>query len=339
MSARTLLNTLYVQTQGGYLRLDHETVVLEVERSQVAQVPLHHLRGIALFGDVLISPFLLARCAQDGRAVTWFTGRGRFCGRLAGRTAGNVFLRQAQYRAAQDEVAAALLARSFVKGKIRAAVSVLGRANRDYPDVYLERARDRLHQLKRTLDSQTELDKMRGIEGRAARVYYAAFPKLIRVPSLPFLSRTKRPPRDPVNAVLSFTYALLTQDCVSALEGVGLDPQVGFLHAVRPGRPSLALDLMEEFRNGFADRLVLTLLNRQQLQTGDFDRRPGGAVLLNEQGRKTLLTAYGRRCQEEIHHPLFKESVAVGLLPHIQARILARHIRGDVDEYVGYTWR
>jgi len=339
MSLRTLLNTLYVQTQGGYLRLDHETVVLEVERSQVAQVPLHHLRGIAVFGNVLVSPFLLARCAQDGRAVAWFTERGRFCGRLTGRTTGNVLLRQAQYRAAQDETIVASTARSIVKGKIRAAVSVLGRANRDYPDIYLERARDQLHQLKRKLDSQTTLDKIRGIEGRAARVYYAAFPKLIRAPNLSFLTRTKRPPRDPVNAALSFTYALLTQDCVSALEGVGLDPQVGFLHAVRPGRPSLALDLMEEFRTGFADRLVLTLLNRQQLQTGDFDRRHGGAVLLNEQGRKTLLTAYGRRCQEEIHHPLFKEPVPIGLLPHIQARILARHVRGDVEEYVGYTWR
>lgn len=339
MTVRTLLNTLYVQTQGGYLRLDHETVVLEIERSQVAQVPLHHLRGIAVFGNVLVSPFLLARCAQDGRAVTWFTQRGRYCGRLAGRTTGNVLLRQAQYRAAQDETTVASTARSIVKGKIRAAVSVLGRANRDYPDIYLERARDRLHQLKGKLDSQTTLDKIRGIEGRAARVYYAAFPKLIRAPSLTFLSRTKRPPRDPVNAALSFTYALLTQDCVSALEGVGLDPQVGFLHAVRPGRPSLALDLMEEFRTGFADRLVLTLLNRQQLQTGDFDRRPGGAVLLNERGRKTLLTAYERRCQERVRHQLFKESVPIGLIPHIQARILARHIRGDIGEYVGYTWR
>lgn len=339
MSSRTFLNTLYVQTQGGYLRLDHETVVLEVERSQVAQVPLHHLRGIAVFGNVLVSPFLLHRCASDGRAVTWFTERGRFRGRLAGSTSGNVLLRQAQYHAAQDEVTTVSLARSIVEGKIRAAISVLGRANRDYPDTYLERARDRLHQLKRKLEIQETLDGIRGIEGRAARVYYAAFPKLIRVSNLTFLSRTKRPPRDPVNAALSFTYALLTQDCVSALEGVGLDPQVGFLHAVRPGRPSLALDLMEEFRAGFADRLVLTLLNRQQLQTGDFDPRPGGAVLLNEKGRKALLTAYARRCQEDVRHSLFKEAVPVGLLPHIQARVLARHIRGDIEQYVGYTWR
>jgi len=231
------------------------------------------------------------------------------------------------------------MARSIVKGKIRAAISVLSRANRDYPDSYLKKARDWLHQLKRKLEIQETLDGIRGIEGRAARVYYAAFPKLIRAPNLTFLTRTKRPPRDPVNAALSFTYALLTQDCVSALEGVGLDPQVGFLHAVRPGRPSLALDLMEEFRTGFADRLVLTILNRQQLQTDNFDHRPGGAVLLNDQGRKTLLTAYERRCREEVHHPLFKKSVPIGLLPHIQARILARHIRGDVEEYVGYTWR
>ena len=339
MSTRTLLNTLYVQTQGGYLRLDHDTVALEVEREQVAKVPLHHLRGITVFGNVLISPFLLHRCADDGRSVAWFTEHGRFRGRLSGPTTGNVLLRQAQFAAAHDGDKASKVARSVVAGKIRAASSVLGRANRDYPDAHLKRACDRLGQLKRKLDGRNTLNEIRGTEGRAARVYFAAFPTLIRAPGLTFAGRTKRPPRDPVNAALSFTYALLAQDCVSALEGVGLDPQVGFLHAVRPGRPSLALDLMEEFRAGFADRLVLTLLNRQQLKAADFDARPGGAVLLNEQGRKTLLAAYEQRCREAVKHALFKETVPIGLLPHVQARILARHIRGDAEEYVSYTWR
>jgi len=339
MSAQTFLNTLYVQTQGGYLRLDHDTVVLEVERDRVAQVPLHHLRGICAFGNVLVSPFLLHRCAEDGRAFSWFTKGGRFRGRLAGPTSGNVLLRQAQHRAAQDAEVVASIARWIVSAKIQAGITVLLRANRDYPDEYLTRTCDRLRQLKRKLDGQETVDAIRGTEGRAARLYFVAFPKLIRVEQPAFLGRTRRPPRDPVNAALSFTYALLAQACASALEGVGLDPQVGFLHAVRPGRPSLALDLMEEFRAGFADRLVLTLLNRQQLKVKDFDRRPGGAVLLNENGRKTLLAAYEQRCREETKHPLLKEAVPIGLLPHLQARMLARYIRGDVDKYVGYAWR
>jgi len=339
MSSRTLLNTLYVQTQGGYLRLDHDTVVLEVDRTPAAQVPLHHLRGICLFGNVLASPFLLHRCADDGRAVTWFTTHGRFRGRLAGPTSGNVLLRQAQYRAAEDAEKALSIARWIVAAKMQAGITVMHRANRDYPDDYLVRTCECLRQLKRKLDSQNGIDGIRGIEGRAARIYFAAFPKLIRSEQLIFLGRTKRPPRDPVNAALSFTYAILAQNCASALEGVGLDPQVGFLHAIRPGRPSLALDLMEEFRAGFADRLVLTLLNRRQLKADDFEHRVGGAVMLNENGRKTLLTAYEQRCKEETKHPLLKESVAIGLLPHLQARILARYIRGDVAKYVGYSWR
>jgi len=339
MSTRTLLNTLYVQTQGGYLRLDHDTVVLEVERTLAAQVPLHHLRGICVFGNVLISPFLLHRCAEDGRAIVWFTKYGRFRGRLAGPTSGNVLLRQAQYRAAEDAKTTASIARWIVAAKIQAAITVMHRANRDYPDDYLVRTCDRLRQLKRKLKAQEEIGAIRGTEGRAARLYFTAFPKLIRVERPAFAGRNKRPPRDPVNAALSFTYALLAQNCASALEGVGLDPQVGFLHAVRPGRPSLALDLMEEFRAGFADRLVLTLLNRQQLKPKDFDHRTGGAVLLNDSGRKTLLTAYEQRCKEETKHPLLKEAVPIGLLPHLQARILARYLRGDVEKYVGHAWR
>ena len=339
MSPRTLLNTLYVQKQGSYLRLDHDTVVLEVDRAQTAQVPLHHLRGICVFGNVLVSPFLLHRCAEDGRAVVWFTEGGRFRGRLTGSTSGNVLLRQAQYRAAEDTSIALTVAQCVVSAKIRAAISVLHRVNRDYPDDSLVLACNQLRQQKRKLESQSTVDAIRGCEGNAARLYFAAFPKLLRTEDFAFGGRTKRPPRDPINAALSFTYALLTNNCISALEGVGLDPQVGFLHAVRPGRPSLALDLMEEFRAGFADRLVLTLLNRQQLKPNDFDERAGGAVLLNDNGRKVLLSAYEQRCREEIKHPLLKEAVPIGLLPHLQARMLARYIRGDVAKYVGFAWR
>jgi len=339
MTTRTLLNTLYVQTQGSYLHLDHDTVVLDVERTQTAQVPLHHLRSICLFGNVLVSPFLLDRCALDGRAVVWFNRHGRFRGRLAGPTSGNVLLRQAQYTAATDPVATANLARWMVKAKIQASTFVLSRVNRDYPDARLSRASERLRLLGRRLDEQGDINAIRGIEGGAAKLYFEAFPALLRVGEPAFVARTRRPPRDPVNAALSFTYALLAQACASALEGVGLDPQVGFLHAVRPGRPSLALDLMEEFRAGFADRLVLSLLNRQQLKVKHFDERPGGAVFLTEEGRKTLLAAYERRLREETKHPVFKETVPIGLLPHIQARILARFLRNDIEKYVGYAWR
>jgi len=339
MSARVLLNTLYVQTQGGYLRLDHDTVLLDIERETVAQIPLHHLCGIAVFGNVLVSPYLLARCARDGRALTWFSTSGRFNGRLAAPTSGNVLLRKAQFECAADPARTERLAAEFVSGKLLATISVLGRGFRDYSDDDLDRARSQIRRLRSKLPAQEDIARIRGIEGRAARVYFAAFPKLLRANDFCFTGRTKRPPRDPVNAALSFTYALLGNDCAAALEGVGLDPQVGFLHAIRPGRPSLALDLMEEFRSAFADRLVLTLLNRQQLQGADFDHRPGGAVLLNDRGRKTLLTAYESRKQEEIGHRLFKEQIPVGLLLHVQARVLARCIRGEIDSYTPYRWR
>ena len=339
MTTRTLLNTLYVQTQGGYLRLDHDTVILDVEHATAAQIPLHHLSGIAVFGNVLVSPYLLARCSRDGRSFSWFSQSGRFNGRLSGPVSGNVFLRKAQFESASDLEQSTALARSFVEGKTRAAISVLGRGFRDYADPALDQARQQIRQLCSRVSRQLEIDGIRGTEGQAARIYFAALPKLLRTADFCFLGRNRRPPRDPVNAVLSFGYALLAQDCVSAIEGVGLDPQVGFLHALRPGRPALALDLMEEFRAGLIDRLSLTLFNRQQLKPDDFDHRPGGAVLLNDNGRKTFLSAYERRKQEEIGHPLFKEPIPVGLLFHIQGRILARQIRGDIGSYAPYRWR
>jgi len=336
---QTILNTLFVQTQGAYLHLDHDTVKVEAEKELLLQVPLHHLKGIAVFGNVLISPFLLHRCASDGRDVIWFNVHGRFRGRLAGPTSGNVLLRTAQYEKSGKTQAALLLAKRFVEGKIRGACGVLNRAYRDYSDEYLKKTSSELTHSLHTLSGKDTIDAIRGVEGMAANRYFAAFAKLIRVEQFTFIGRIKRPPRDPVNAILSFTYTLLANDCVSALEAVGLDPQVGFLHALRPGKPSLALDLMEEFRAAFADRLVLTLLNRQQLHADDFEERPGGSVLLNEKGRKSLLVAYQKRKQEEVAHTLFKKHVAIGQLPYIQARLLARYIRGDLDDYRPYRWR
>jgi CRISPR-associated protein Cas1 len=335
----TLLNTLFVQTQGAYLHLDHETLRVEVEKELKLQIPLHHLSGIVVFGNVLLSPFLIQECADSGRDIVWFTEWGQFKARATGPTSGNVLLRVAQYKASEDPEKARIIARAFVEGKIHGSRYVLDRTFRDYADDALKEAGHECLSYTRALQNASSIDEVRGIEGSAAAAYFDAFPALIRADGFAFDGRERRPPCDPVNALLSFTYTLLVRDCQSALEGVGLDPQVGFLHALRPGRPALALDLMEEFRAPFADRLVLSLINRQQLSPRDFEKRPGGAVLMKDSARKSFLAAYQSRKQETVKHPLFKEPVPVGLLPHIQARLLARHIRGDLNRYIPYRWR
>ncbi len=338
-----LLNTLYVQTQGAYIHLDHDTLKVEVERVQRLQVPLHHLSGLAVFGNVILSPFLIHRFAEDGRNIVWFNQSGQFRARLAGPVSGNVLLRRAQHEAYGDVCRRTALARRFVAGKIRNARHVLLRGMRDNPELAcrLEPAARELETALKEANRSEDLDEMRGIEGRAAAVYFSVLSSLILVddPVLRFEVRTRRPPRDPVNALLSFAYALLVNDCVSACEGVGLDPQIGYLHALRPGRPALALDLMEEFRAVLADRLVLTLLNRRQITTKDFIERPGGAVHLTDQARRTFLETYQKRKQEEVTHPLLGQRVPVGLLSHIQARLLARHLRGDAAEYPPFVAR
>ncbi|MGB9662318.1 MAG: type I-C CRISPR-associated endonuclease Cas1c [Moorellaceae bacterium] len=338
-----LLNTLYVQTQGAYLHLDHDTLKVEVDRVLRLQLPLHHLGGLVVFGNVLLSPFLIHRFAEDGRSIVWFDQNGQFRARLAGPVSGNVLLRRAQHEAYGDACRRTALARRFVAGKIRNARHVLLRGMRDNPELacQLEPAARELETALRDVTRSEDLDEIRGIEGRAAAVYFSALSSLILVedPSLQFEVRTKRPPRDPVNALLSFAYTLLVNECISACEGVGLDPQIGYLHALRPGRPALALDLMEEFRSFLADRLVLTVLNRRQITEKDFLERPGGAVHLTDRARQTFLEAYQKRKQEELTHPLLEQRVPVGLLPHIQARLLARHLRGDAAEYAPFVAR
>ncbi|MCR4420301.1 MAG: type I-C CRISPR-associated endonuclease Cas1c [Clostridia bacterium] len=338
-----LLNTLYVQTQSAYVHLDHDTLVVEVDKTVRLQVPLHHLGGLAVFGNVLISPFLIHRFAEDGRSIVWFDQNGRFRARLVGPVSGNVLLRRAQHEAYEDPDRRAFLARRFVTGKIRNARHVLLRAMRDYPDVgsRVEAAARELENCLKEANRATDLEEIRGVEGRAAAVYFSVLDCLIlnKDAAIRFEVRTKHPPRDPVNSLLSFAYTLLAHDCASACEGVGLDPQVGYLHALRPGRPALALDLMEEFRAFLADRLVLTILNRRQISEKDFIERPGGAVLLTDQARRTFLEAYQRRKQEEITHPLLRQQVPVGLLPHIQARLLARYLRQDAAEYAPFVAR
>ncbi|MDX2270809.1 MAG: type I-C CRISPR-associated endonuclease Cas1c [Cyanobacteriota bacterium] len=342
---KPLLNTLYIQTQGSYLRLDHETLKIEVERETTVQIPLHHLRSIVVFGNVLISPFLLHRCAEDGRDVVWLSEFGRFHARLDGPTTGNVLLRRAQYAALENNSQPLSIARLIVAGKLQNARTVLKRAARESkgsPDqAQLNQAAEAQAQGIRAIENTSDLDTLRGIEGSAARAYFAAFSSMIRLnrETFEFTERSRRPPRDPVNALLSLAYALLTNECVAACESVGLDPQVGFLHAIRPGRPALALDLMEELRSVIADRLVLTLINRNQIKPDDFIDRPGGGIYLTDSARKIFLAAYQKRKQEDITHPVLGSQVPYGLIAHIQARLLARHLRCDLPSYPPFLYR
>ncbi|WP_018465593.1 type I-C CRISPR-associated endonuclease Cas1c [Calidithermus timidus] len=329
-----LLNTLYIQTQGVYLRLEGDTLRIQHEEVTLRNVPLHHLGGVAAFGNVLISPFLLHRCAEEGLEVSWFTESGRFQGRLAGPVSGNVLLRRAQHRALDNPSSTLYLAGRFVEAKLKNSRLVLQRAVRERGETEALSAALAGHEAAlRMLPQARTVDEVRGLEGQAASAYFAAFGDLLLSGEFRFDGRNKRPPRDPVNALLGFIYALLTTQCTAALEGVGLDPQVGFLHALRPGRNALALDLIEEFRAWWGDRLALALINRKQVTSKHFEERPGGAVLLSEEGRKEVIVAFQKRRQETVQHPLFKEQVPIGLLPHIQARLLARYLRGDLPEY------
>ena len=342
---KQLLNTLFVQAQGAYVRLDHETLKLEVEREPKLQVPLQHLGGMAVFGNVLLSPFLIHRFARDGRAISWFGATGRFQGRLAGPTTGNVLLRRAQYEAQADPERAATIARNVVAGKVRNTRSVVQRAAREAATGEdagaLEATAKSLGFVLKDLQREGALDGIRGLEGQAARLYFDTFAAMIRADREEYAwsGRNRRPPRDRTNALLSFAYALVLGDCVAACEGVGLDPQFGYLHALRSGRASLALDLQEELRPILADRLALSLINRRQLRPKDFDERTGGAVHLNDEGRKKVIVAYQNRKKEEVTHPVLGQPVPLGLVPHVQARLLARHLRGDVPAYSPFTPR
>lgn len=342
---KQLLNTLYVQTQGAYLHLDHETLKLEVERKTAFQMPLQHIGGMVLFGNVMVSPFLLHCFAEDGRSVVWMSRGGRFKCRLNGPVSGNVLLRKAQYATQADPALATAVARNVVAGKVRNSRTVIQRAARETDSAEdrdaLEEASKLLAAALRAAGRVLTLDEVRGVEGQAGHVYFDNFRRMVRADRevFSFSGRNRRPPRDRVNALLSFIYALVRGDCVSACEGVGLDPQFGYLHALRSGRPSLALDLMEELRPILADRLALALINRSQVALRDFEERPGGAVNLSESGRKAVLVAYQKRKQEEVSHPVLDRQVPLGLIPHVQARLLARHLRGDTEAYLPFTPR
>jgi CRISPR-associated protein Cas1 len=317
------------------------------EKETKLRVPLHNLDGIACFGwKIGCSPQLMAACAQAGITLSFLTPNGKFQAGVVGFTSGNVLLRREQYRRADDPDGASLeIAKNFIAVKIANCRMVLNRNLRDRPDApgsdKIEIAARSLAQRSITARQARSLDELRGIEGDSAAIYFSVFPKLLAVDPEPFgfTKRTRRPPLDPLNALLSFVYSLLTHDVRSALESCGLDSQCGFLHRDRPGRPSLALDMMEEFRPLMGDRFCLTLINRQQIKPSDFTRQESGAYTLGDKPRKSVLTAWQERKQQQLIHPFLNEKTTVGLLVHLQARLLVRHLRGDIDAYPAFVWR
>ncbi len=335
----------YVTTQGAYLSKEGETVMVSVGSEKRLQVPVHTIGGIVCFGRVMCSPFLMGFCAENNVGLSFLTENGRFMARVEGAVSGNVLLRREQYRRADEARFSAAMARYFLVGKIANARTVLQRALRDHGDKIaqpvVEQAVAQLGSSLRRLEKTESLDALRGIEGDTARCYFGVFDHLItsQKDAFRFAGRNRRPPLDNVNCLLSFMYTLLLHDVRSALEGVGLDPAVGFLHRDRPGRPGLALDLMEEFRPFLTDRLVLSLINLAQVKAGGFSKSDTGAVRMTDDTRKEVIVAYQKRKQDEILHPFLGEKAAVGILFHLQALLLARHLRGDLDGYPPFVWR
>jgi CRISPR-associated protein Cas1 len=337
-----LLNTLYITTPDTYLRLENDTLRVEVDQETRLRVPLHHLTSVVCFGHTGLSAPLMHRLAGDGIALVLLDEHGRFKARLEGAVNGNVLLRQAQFQRLTDAAFTLEMARACVAGKIKNTRQVLQRGARetklDTEANALTRTVDDLAASLRALSTASNLDVLRGVEGEAARQYFAGLNLLVRADQRPFFQmegRTRRPPRDRLNALLSFLYAMWMNDCRSALETAGLDPQVGFLHALRPGRAALALDLMEEFRP-WADRLALTLINRGQIQSGDFALREGGGVLLEPSARKAVVVAYQERKKDEINHPLLAQALPLGLVPLVQARLMARALRDESKPYIPF---
>ncbi|HOO02372.1 MAG TPA: type I-C CRISPR-associated endonuclease Cas1c [Rectinema sp.] len=342
---RKLLNTLYVTSQGSYIHKEGETIIVEREQQKVLQLPVHTLGGIVCFGNVLCSPFLLGFCAEHDISISFLTEYGSFLASVRGPVSGNVLLRREQYRIADNSEKSAKIAANIVTGKLMNSRLVMNRAIRDHGDkidiATIRRASSSIYRLIEELALAVDLDEIRGIEGMAASEYFAVFNQLIvdQKEDFVFNERNRRPPLDPVNALLSFIYTLLVHDVRSALETVGLDPTVGFLHRDRPGRPGLALDLMEEFRPVIADRLVLSLINRRQVAPNGFKKAESGAVVMDDSTRKTVLVEYQNRKQDEIFHPYIEEKIPLGLLFFVQANLMARFIRGDIDGYPPFFWR
>jgi CRISPR-associated protein Cas1 len=342
---KKLGNVLYVTTPEAYLSLDGENVVVKKDESRSMRLPLHNLENIVCFSYMGVSPALMGACAERNIGLAFLRPGGRFLARVTGRVKGNVLLRKQQYALSQNEGACLSLAISFLLGKVANSRKVILRALRDHAmlvDVsLLNSVSDGLKEILKSIQSCETLDGLRGLEGTAARQYYRVFGQLVlqQCDDFHFEERSRRPPRDNMNALLSFLYTLLTYEVASALETVGLDPYVGFLHVDRPGRPSLALDLMEELRPVFADRLALSLVNRKQISGAGFVAKESGGIVMDDETRKTVLSAWQARKQEEFIHPYLKERIPFGLIPHVQSTLLARHLRGDLDAYPPLFWR
>ncbi|MBW2142713.1 MAG: type I-C CRISPR-associated endonuclease Cas1 [Deltaproteobacteria bacterium] len=339
------LNTLFITTQGAYLAKEGETVLVKDSGKILLRVPIHTIGGIVCFGQVTCSPFLMGFCAENDVSISFLTERGRFLARVQGPVSGNVLLRREQYRRADDPAASASIAKAALTGKLANCRTVLQRALRDHPESShaneIQYAAKHLGLNLGQIQSEPLLDVLRGIEGESAHSYFNVFDHLITSQKTDFFfrERNRRPPLDRVNCLLSFLYTLVMHDVRSALESVGLDPAVGFLHRDRPGRAGLALDMMEEFRPFLADRLVLSLINLSQVREKGFKVMESGAVWMDDDTRKTVLVAYQKRKQTEIVHPFLNEKVSIGLLFHLQALLLARNLRGDLDGYPPFIWK
>ncbi|MDY0223267.1 MAG: type I-C CRISPR-associated endonuclease Cas1c [Desulfobacterium sp.] len=339
------LNTLFVTTQGAYLAKDGETVAVRIEQKTVLQIPIHTLDGIVCFGSIGCSPYLMGFCAEQDVTISFLTEYGRFLAMVKGPVSGNVLLRRKQFRMADDAVISAQVAGFILTGKIANSRTVLERSLRDHQERInheaVKKVSTRLLVYLQKEMQKDDLEKLRGIEGDSAHKYFGVFDELIfqQKESFVFSGRNRRPPTDRVNCLLSFVYTLIVHDVRSALESVGLDPAVGFLHRDRPGRPSLALDMMEEFRPFLADRLVLSMINRGQVKPNGFTIKESGAVHMDDETRKTVLTTYQKRKQDSLTHPFLNEEVQIGNLFFIQALLLARFIRGDLDGYPPFIWK
>lgn len=332
------LNTLYITSDDAYIRKERNTFVVEVHNKKVFQAPIHSIENIVCFGFKPLTPALMAFCAENNVGVCFLSENGKFLAKVYGPQHGNVLLRKSQYAMADNEQQALAISRAVIAAKVTNARTLLMRHQRNHPDnssPSLSEAVDTLGRRLRNIQSASNLEEARGYEGECANLYFGVLSELITAQKedFHFQGRNKRPPLDPVNALLSFLYALLVNDVRSALETVGLDPQIGFLHQIRPGRPSLALDIMEEFRAYLADRVMLNLVNLRQVNLRDFEIRESGEVRLSDEARKTVITAYQKRKQEELTHPFLGEKMTAGLLPHVQAQLLARHVRGDIPDY------
>jgi CRISPR-associated protein Cas1 len=342
---RKLLNTLYVTTPETYLALDGENVVVLLGEEEKLRLPLHTLESIAYFGYKGTSPALMGACAERGIRLSYFSANGRFLAAASANENGNVLLRKLQYRLSDDSTESAKIARSFILAKVYNSRWILERVTRDHPqrvDVpsIKESCRALAEQMK-AIAICDDLEVLRGLEGSASERYFSHLDQMILIDDARFRfeNRNRRPPTDRINAMLSFLYALLSNTCASALQQAGLDPYVGFLHRDRPGRISLALDLMEEFRGLFCDRLAVTMINTRTISAKDFDCKENGAVYLNDSGRKAVISAWQSRKQEIILHPYLNEKIPWGLAPHIQAVLLARYLRGDLDAYPPFFWK